>query len=261
MNFTNIINKVILGDAIEVMKKMPNNSIDLVFADPPYNIGIKYDNYKDNLSQKDYLDWTDKWLTEAIRILKPTGSLYVAINDENVAEITMMLKNKGLFMRNWIIWYYTFGEHQKNKFSRSHTHILYFAKDKNNFTFNSDAIRIISVRQKIGDKRANPKGRIPDDVWYDDLADVWKISRVAGTFKERVKGFPCQMPVKVLERIILASSNEGDIVLDPFAGSGTTLVVAKKYKRRYIGIEFSKKYVEMIKKRLDKINNEDTAHV
>jgi len=260
MIFISMINKVILGDAIEVMKKIPDNSIDLIFADPPYNIGIKYDNYKDNLSEKDYLEWTDKWLTEAIRVLKPTGSLYVAINDENVAEIAVMLKNKGLFMRNWIIWYYTFGEHQKNKFSRSHTHILYFIKDKNHFTFNADAIRVMSVRQKIGDKRANPKGRIPDDVWCDDLVDVWKISRVAGTFKERVKGFPCQMPVKVLERIILASSNEGDIVLDPFAGSGTTLVVAKKYKRRYIGIELSKKYVEMIKKRLDKISNEYIAH-
>jgi len=254
MNFSNMINKVILGDALAVMKKMPDNSIDLVFADPPYNIGIKYDNYKDNLAQKEYLEWTDNWLTEAIRILKPTGSLYVAINDENVAEIAVMLKNKGLFMRNWIIWHYTFGEHQKNKFSRSHTHILYFVKDKNNFTFNSNSIRIMSVRQKIGDKRANPEGRIPDDVWYDDLADVWKISRVAGTFKERVKGFPCQMPLKVLERIILASSNERDIVLDPFAGSGTTLVVAKKYNRKYIGIELSKKYVETIKKRVNELS-------
>ena len=261
MKIGKMINKIISGDAIEVMKKIPDKSIDLVFADPPYNIGVKYDNYKDNLVQNDYLKWSDKWLTEAIRILKPTGSLYVAINDENVAEITLMLKNKGLFMRNWIIWYYTFGEHQKNKFTRSHTHILYFVKEKNKFTFNSDAIRIISVRQKIGDRRANPKGRIPDDVWYDDLADVWKISRVAGTFKERVKGFPCQMPVKVLERIILASSNEEDIILDPFAGSGTTLVVAKKYNRRYIGIELSKKYVAMIRKRLNEISNENTTHV
>jgi len=261
MKFESIINKVISGDSVKVMKKIPDKSIDLVFADPPYNIGIKYDNYKDNLAQKDYLEWTDKWLTEAIRILKPTGSLYVAINDENVAEIVVILKNKGLFMINWIIWYYTFGEHQKNKFSRSHTHILYFVKDKNNFTFNANDIRVMSIRQKIGDKRANPKGRIPDDVWYYDLNDVWKISRVAGTFKERVKGFPCQMPIKVLERIILASSNEGDIVLDPFAGSGTTLVVTKKYNRRYIGIELSKKYVNMIKKRLNEISNENIAHV
>jgi len=237
-----MINKVILGDTIKVMKNIPDNSIDLVFADPPYNIGIKYDNYKDNLSQKDYIEWTDKWLDEVTRVLKQTGSLYVAINDENAAEFVAMLKNKGLFMRNWIIWYYTFGEHQKNKFTRSHTHILYFVKDKKNFIFNSNVIRIMSVRQKIGDKRANPKGRIPDD--------VWKISRIAGNFKERIKGFPCQMPIKVLERIILASSNEGDIVLDPFAGSGTTLVVAKKYNRKYIGIEISKNYVKIIKERL-----------
>jgi len=240
-----MINKIILGDSIEVMKQIPDESIDLIFADPPYNIGIKYDNYNDNLNQKDYLEWVDKWLDEIIRILKKTGSIYIAINDENAAEIVLKLKSKGLFMRNWMIWYYTFGEHQSNKFTRSHTHILYFVKDKNIFTFNADNIRIISVRQKIGDKRANPKGRIPDD--------VWKISRIAGTFKERVKNFPCQMPIKVLERIILVSSNENDIVLDPFAGSGTTLVAAKKYNRKYIGIEISEKYVEVLQKRLDSL--------
>ena len=253
LKFEDMINKIILGDSIEIMKQIPDDSIDLIFADPPYNIGIKYDNYNDNLNQKEYLEWVDKWLNEIIRILKKTGSVYIAINDENAAEIVLKLKNKGLFMRNWIIWYYTFGEHQSNKFTRSHIHILYFVKDKNRFTFNADNIRITSVRQKIGDKRANPKGRIPDDVWYDNLDDVWKISRIAGTFKERVKNFPCQMPIKLLERIILASSNENDIVLDPFAGSGTTLVVAKKYNRKYIGIEISEKYVEIIQKRLNSL--------
>jgi site-specific DNA-methyltransferase (adenine-specific) len=251
LKLSDIINKIILGDSINVMRQIPNESIDLIFADPPYNIGVKYDNYNDNLSQEEYLKWADKWLNEMIRILKRSGSIYIAINDENAAEIVLKLKSKGLFMRNWIIWYYTFGEHQSNKFTRSHTHILYFVKDKNKFTFNKDNIRLTSVRQKIGDKRANPKGRIPDDVWYDNLDDVWKISRIAGTFKERVKNFPCQMPIKVLERIILASSNENDIVLDPFAGSGTTLVVAKQYTRKYIGIEISKKYAETIQKRMD----------
>ena len=253
IKFEDMINNIILGDSIEVMKQIPDNSIDLIFADPPYNIGVKYDIYKDNLTQAEYLNWVDKWIYQAVRILKSSGSIYIAINDENAAEFVLKLKNNGLFMRNWIIWYYTFGEHQNNKFTRSHTHILYFVKDKNNFIFNKDDIRIASVRQKIGDKRANSKGRIPDDVWYDNLDDVWKISRIAGTFKERVQDFPCQMPIKVLERIILTSSNQNDIVLDPFAGSGTTLVVAKEYNRKYIGIELSPNYFEIATKRLASI--------
>ncbi len=253
LKLEDMLNKVILGDAIEIMKEIPDNSIDLIFADPPYNIGVKYDIYNDNLNSKEYLEWVDKWIYQAVRILKNTGSIYIAINDEYAAEYVIKLKQNNLYMRNWIIWYYTFGEHQNNKFTRSHTHILYFVKAPNNFTFNKDNIRIMSVRQKIGDKRANPKGKIPDDVWYDSLDDVWEISRVAGTFKERVKGFPCQMPIKLLDRIILASSNENDIVLDPFAGSGTTLVVAKMRHRRYIGIEISPNYVEIAKKRLDDI--------
>jgi len=91
--FSKMINKVVLGDAVKIMKNIPDNSIDLVFADPPYNIGIKYDNYKDKLPQKDYIKWTDKWFDEVTRVLKQTGSLYVAINDENAAEFVAMLKN------------------------------------------------------------------------------------------------------------------------------------------------------------------------
>lgn len=145
-------------------------------------------------------------------------------------------------MRNWIIWYYTFGQAQKKKFSRAHTHILYFTKSPNDFTFNSQAIRVRSVRQEIGDKRANPKGKIPDD--------VWTISRVAGTFNERVKDFPCQMPIKLVERVVNTSSNPGDIVLDPFSGTGTTPFVAKQLKRKYVAIEISPKYKQISEARL-----------
>jgi len=146
-------------------------------------------------------------------------------------------------MRNWIIWHYTFGQQTKNKFARSHTHILCFVRDEQDFTFNADAVRVISDRQRrYRDKRANPAGKMPDDVWDE-------YPRVCGTFEERT-GFPCQMPESLLARIIRVSSGERNWVLDPFSGSGTTAVVAHKLDRVYTGIEISQKYVEESRRRI-----------
>lgn len=237
-------NRVYLGDCIEIMKTIPDKSIDLVFADPPFNIGVKYDIHNDNMPYDDYYSWSEKWIKEIYRLLKNNGSVYIAIGDEFAAEINIILKKTGFFFRNWIIWYYTFGQNQRKKFNRAHTHILYFTKDKNEFIFNDKNIRIPSARQLIyNDKRANPEGKIPDD--------VWQFSRVCGTFKERLGLHPCQMPESVIERIINVSSNEGDIILDPFGGTGTTAVVAKRLNRQYITIEISKDYYDLILKRLD----------
>ncbi len=237
------LNKVYLGDCIEIMKELPSNSIDLVFADPPFNIGLKYDNYNDKRNYKEYFDWSKKWIIEAFRILKKEGSIYIAIGDEFAAEINIILKQTGFYYRNWIIWYYSFGQNQRKKFNRVHTHILYFTKNKEKFVFNSKSIRIPSARQLIyNDKRANPIGKIPDD--------VWEFSRICGNFKERLGNHPCQMPESLLERIIKTSSNENDIVLDPFGGTGTTASVAKKIERDYITMDISKNYCDLIKKRI-----------
>ncbi len=193
---------------------------------------------------EEYYHWSTQWISECYRLLKNTGSIYIAIGDEFAGEISIILKKIGFYFRNWIIWYYTFGQNQRKKFNRAHTHILYFTKDKEKFTFNDKDIRIPSARQMIyKDRRANPIGKIPDD--------VWQFSRVCGTFKERIANHPCQMPEMLLERIIKASSNEGDIVLDPFGGTGTTAVVAKRLNRKYITIEISKKYHDIILKRLN----------
>ena len=149
-------------------------------------------------------------------------------------------------MRNWIIWHYTFGVNCTKKFNRSHAHILYYVADPKRFTFNADSVRVPSARQtKYADRRANPSGKIPDD--------TWTISRVCGTFKERTD-HPCQMPEAVLERIIRASTNPSDCVLDPFAGSGTTLAVAKRLGRRSIGIELSMRYAHDIAKRVEAVH-------
>lgn len=237
------INKVYLGDCIEIMKNLPEKTVDLIFADPPFNIGIKYDIHNDNMSYDDYYHWSESWVKECFRLLKDNGSIYIAIGDEFAAEINIILKKTGFNFRNWIIWYYTFGQNQRKKFNRAHTHILYFTKSKERFIFNDSQIRIPSARQLVyKDKRANPMGKIPDD--------VWQFSRVCGTFKERIGKHPCQMPEDLLELIIKTSSNEGDIVLDPFGGTGTTAAVAKKLKRNYLTMEISKDYYNIILKRL-----------
>jgi site-specific DNA-methyltransferase (adenine-specific) len=161
-----------------------------------------------------------------------------------------------------VIWYYTFGVHCKAKFTRSHTHLLYMVKDPKKFTFNDLAVRVPSARQLVyGDGRANPQGRVPDDTWVlrpQDLEggfqaeeDTWYLPRVCGTFKERAGFHGCQMPEQLLGRILRACSNEGELVLDPFGGSGSTLIVAKKLNRRFLGFEMSKQYVGKIIERLD----------
>ncbi|NLH38961.1 MAG: hypothetical protein GX445_02735 [Elusimicrobia bacterium] len=129
------VNKVHLGDCIEIMKTLPDKSVDLIFADPPFNIGIKYDVYNDNIPYEDYYNWSKIWIKEAYRLLKNNGTIYVAIGDEFSAEINIILKKIGFYFRNWIIWYYTFGQSQRKKFNRAHTHILYFTKDKERFIF------------------------------------------------------------------------------------------------------------------------------
>ncbi len=182
------------------------------------------------------------------KVLKPHGSFYIAIGDEYAANVKVIADELGLFMRNWVIWHYTFGQQMKNKFARSHTHIFYFANDKTNFTFNDYAVRIPSDRQLLyNDRRANPKGKMPDDVWNT-------YSRVCGTFKQRASWHPCQMPENLLKRIISASSNPADCVLDPFSGSGTTAVAAKELGRNYVGIDISEKYVENARIRLKELD-------
>jgi site-specific DNA-methyltransferase (adenine-specific) len=231
-----LLNQIICGDCIEVLSEIRDPFADLIFADPPFNIGYKYDKYKDKKERENYITWTRKWMTVCKKVLKPHGSFYIAIGDEYAANVKIIADELGLFMRNWIIWHYTFGQQTRNKFARAHTHIFYFTNNRKKFTFNADAARVLSDRQKkYQDKRAYPDGKMPDDVWDE-------YPRVCGTFRERVD-FPCQMPESLLTRIIRASSNEGDWVLDPFSGSGTTAVVAAKLGRNFTGIEISEEYV------------------
>lgn len=259
-------NQVLTGDCLHHLAQLPEGCIDLAFADPPFNIGYEYDVYDDRRARADYLAWAERWLTAVKRVLKPTGAFFVAIGDEYAAEHKVLLDQLGLTMRNWIIWHYTFGVNCKRKFNRSHAHVFYFVMDPNNFTFNADAVRVPSARQTTyADRRANPSGKLPDDTWVlrpqeDDRFfsaedDTWYVSRVCGTFKERV-AHPCQMPEAVLERILRVASNPNDVVLDPFAGSGTTLAVAHRLGRRYLGIELSPEYADQVRDRLNGVSQD-----
>jgi site-specific DNA-methyltransferase (adenine-specific) len=253
------------GDCVAGLRQVGEGTVDLAFADPPFNIGYEYDVYQDRLKDDEYLDWSRQWMSEVVRVLKPEGTFWLAIGDEYAAELKVILQQElRLFCRSWVVWYYTFGVNCKNKFSRSHAHLFHMIKDPKRFTFNADSIRVPSARQLVyGDRRANPRGRLPDDTWIlrpQDLPegfqpdeDTWYFPRVCGTFKERAGWHGCQMPEQLLGRIIRACSNEGELVLDPFGGSGTTLAVAKKLNRRWLGFELSEQYYRQIQARLEAI--------
>ncbi len=250
-----LLNTIICGDCVEVLRKVNQPFADLIFADPPFNIDYKYDKYNDRRKSEEYITWTREWMTTCRKVLKPAGSFYIAIGDNYAANVKIIADELGLFMRNWIIWHYTFGQQTKNKFARSHTHIFYFVNDEKNFTFNDYAVRVPSDRQLLyNDKRANSAGKLPDDVWN-------QYSRVCGTFKERVGWHPCQMPEDVLKRIVAVSSNPGDCVLDPFSGSGTTLAAGCQLARNYVGIEISASYVKNAGKRLAKLKRKDISNL
>lgn len=260
------LDRIYQQDCIAGMAAMDAESVDLAFADPPFNIGYKYDVYEDGQSAEEYLAFCYGWGEELLRTLKPDGTFWLAIGDDFAAELKVMFQRElKLTCRSWVVWYYTFGVNCKFKFSRSHTHLFHFVKNPKKCTFNDDAIRVPSARQLVyGDGRANAKGRLPDDTWilrpqdmedgFEPIEDTWYLPRVCGTFQERAGWHGCQMPEQLLGRIIRACSNEGELVLDPFGGSGTTLAVAKKLGRRFVGFELSENYAGRIEKRLNKIN-------
>lgn len=245
-----------LGDCIAGMQALPEGSVDLVFADPPFNIGYDYDVYKDKKEYQHYLDWSRDWISAVHRTLKPDGTFWLAIGDDYAAELKVLSQQVGFSMRSWVIWYYTFGVNCKSKFSRSHTHLFHLVKNARKYTFRSEELenRVPSARQLVyNDTRSNSTGRLPDDTWIlrpQDVAhgfkpdeDTWYFPRVAGTFKERAGFHGCQMPEQLLARIIRTCSHPNEIVLDPFSGSATTLVVAKKLGRRFIGFDISQEYI------------------
>jgi site-specific DNA-methyltransferase (adenine-specific) len=217
----------------------------LIFTDPPYNIGVDYGEGQkaDRLDDRDYVEWVTQWLGLCWDCLTDDGSLWVMIGDEYAADYALALRDAGFSVRSWIKWYETFGVNCSNKFNRTSRHIFYAVKDEQRFVFNPEPVTRPSDRQtKYGDSRAAAGGKLWDD--------VWQIPRLTGTCAERIPDFPTQLPLALVEPIVLCASMPGDLVVDPFNGSGTTGVAAIRSGRKYIGIEKNEAFVDMAEMRL-----------
>ncbi|MGN0471012.1 MAG: DNA-methyltransferase [Acutalibacteraceae bacterium] len=231
--------KVICGDAIEQLKKIPDRNIQLIVTDPPYNLNKNYGNNQDKLEFEEYLNFSRKWLSEAKRVLTDDGTIYVFMGMRYISYIYNILEQElGMAFNSWITWFYTQGIGKTKGFSPRHEDILMFTKDPKNFVFNLDDIR---VPQKFYRSINNMRGANP--------GNVWEFSHIHYCNKNRKK-HPTQKPEGLFERMILASSNPGDTVLDPFVGSGTALRVCQHTGRNGIGIDINPEYIEMTKERL-----------
>ena len=234
--------QLICGDVLEALRReVPLESVDLIFADPPYNIGVDYGfgPATDRQTTIGYGNWVMAWIMECAGHLTPSGSMWVLINESNADFVGYQMTRLVGPRRNRIIWRERFGQYQEGKFASGHRHLFYHTKHDRDFTWNPDPIREPSVRMKMGDKRAAGP-RVPDD--------VWDVSRLQGNCKERVGWHPAQLRQEPIERIILATSNPGDTVLDPFIGSGTTLRACIATGRRCIGIDNNPDYISRLRR-------------
>ncbi len=230
--------EIITGDALIELEKLETGSVDLVVADPPYNLGKDYGNNHDVQGFDDYLDFSRKWLRQAYRVLKPSGTLYVFMGFRFISYLYDILdRDLRMFFNTWIVWHYTQGMGKTKGFSPRHDDILMFTRSED-FKFNLDNVR---VPQKYFRERNNMRGANP--------GDVWEFSHVHYCNGNR-QDHPTQKPEGLIERMVLASSDEGDLVVDPFSGSGTTLRVCQQLNRRAIGIEINPDYVARTKDRL-----------
>ncbi|MDE7290583.1 MAG: DNA adenine methylase [Treponemataceae bacterium] len=231
--------EAICGDAVEVMKTLPEKSIDLIVTDPPYNLNKDYGNNKDSLEFTKYLEFSRSWLKEADRLLKPNGTIYVFMGVRYISYIYGILEQElHYFFNSWITWFYTQGIGKTKGFSPRHDDILMFTKSEKDFIFNLDSVR---VPQKFYRSINNMRGANP--------GNVWEFSHMHYCNKNR-QSHPTQKPEALYERMILASSNENSTVLDPFLGSGTMLRVCQHTARNGIGIDINPDYIAMTRNRL-----------
>jgi DNA modification methylase len=241
--------RVLQGDCFTLLPTIPPGSVDCIFIDPPYNIGVDYGSGRqaDRLPKNEYLRQMERLAQLAVERLTPTGSLWFLCPERWADEIGLLLSEL-LPRRNRIIWRETFGQYRDTAFPSGHRHLFYHVMDSKHSPFYSEEIRVSSQRMLAGDKRAAGP-RVPDD--------VWEIPRLVGNAAERLPAHPCQLPEALLERIVLCSTRPGGMIVDPMAGTGTTLRVAQKLGRRYIGIEREAPFVALIKERLTKERQQD----
>jgi site-specific DNA-methyltransferase (adenine-specific) len=270
-------NKIILGDNLTILKKLSSESVDLIYIDPPFNTGkqqartqiaVERDEegdrvgfggnryqtrvigeraYRDNFD--DYLGFLEPRLLEAYRILKADGSLYFHIDYREVHYCKILLDE--IFGResflNEIIWAYDFGGRSKTRWPAKHDNILFYVKDPDNYTFNRDAVdRIPYMAPGLVGKQKAARGKFPTDTWWHTIV---------GTNSKEKTGYPTQKPVGILNRIVSASSNPGDMVLDFFAGSGTVGEVCLALDRRFILVDSNPQAIAVMRKRFAGVNS------
>jgi site-specific DNA-methyltransferase (adenine-specific) len=250
MKFTDGITTILAGRCEVRLAEVQDGTVDLLFADPPYNIGKSFGAFRDKWpSDQEYADWCKGWLETCLTKLKPTGSLYFMTSTQAMPYLDLWLRERcGVLSR--IVWHYdSSGVQAKSYFGSMFEPILFCVKDPKNYTFNADAVEVEArtgaVRKLIDYRKPVPapykNSKIPGNVWY--------FARVRYRMAE-YEEHPSQKPEALMERIILASSNPGDLILDPFAGTFTTCAVAKRLGRRSVGIEQEKKYIKIGLRRL-----------
>lgn len=242
--------KIIWGDVFDALEEIKDNTIDLVFADPPYNIGKNFNGRKDKWdSDKEYLEWCCKWLDLCIKKLRDNGSMYLMAATQNMPYLDIYLRDK-LEILSRIVWFYdSSGVQAKRYYGSLYEPILFCVKDKDQYTFNSDDIL---VDAKTGAQRKLIDYRKTVPTVYNTKkvpGNVWEMPRVRYRMDE-YEDHPTQKPVALLERIITASSNPGDLVLDPFSGTFTTSFVSKQLGRWSVGIEVEEEYIKVGLRRL-----------
>jgi site-specific DNA-methyltransferase (adenine-specific) len=249
--FNYTTHKIIRGDILEALSdKVANNSIDLIFVDPPYNIGKNFNGHKDKwITDNDYLNWCYEWINICIEKLKPNGSMYIMTSTQYMPYFDIFIRTRMTILSR-LVWYYdSSGVQAKNYYGSMYEPILFCVKNPDDYTFNSQDILVeakTGAKRKLIDYRKNPpqvynSQKVP--------GNVWEFTRVRYRMDE-YENHPTQKPIALLERIIKASSNIGDTVLDPFSGTFTTSFVAKNLDRKSIGIELQEEYVKIGLRRL-----------
>lgn len=245
---SNYLNKILQGDCVCLLKGIPDNSIDMTFADPPFNLKKKYKSYKDSLEIEEYLKWCEEWISEMVRVTKPSGAIFLHNIPKWLIHYANFL-NKKSFFKHWIAWD-AMSSPMGKSLQPSHYGILYYVKDQIKTKFYE--IRSPHKRDRktghlikdYGGKKdlLHPFGPLVSDVWTD-------IHRIR--HNKLRDAHPCQLPFHLLERLILMSTDGGDIVLDPFSGTGTTAIAAKRLGRKYIGFEIEQNYVNISDSKLE----------
>jgi len=251
------LNQIIHGDCVEILASLPENSVDLIFADPPYNLQLRNDLYRPNMTKVDavndgwdkfggfaeYDEFTREWLSASQRVLKETGTLWVIGSYHNIYRVGAIMQDLGFWFLNDIVWIKSnpMPNFRGVRFTNAHETMIWAQKKKGaKYTFNHQSMKALN-----------------DDL---QMRSDWNLNLATG--RQRIKSngakaHSTQKPEALLYRVIMASSNPGDVVLDPFFGSGTTGAVAKKLGRNWIGIERDKKYIKIAQKRIDAVQEAD----